>query len=244
MHFPCESSQTSCIRQYVLNVIGSKEEIFFDSNAWLDSDSEDDFFSVNGGTSCLDYTICSYFQTSVNSCIFMQILRLHEVLLPSITSRRQRMVKRNCLIFSGRSPPVVSRWAMIKMLQVDSLTASLWDHQKEVLISLEPIQPGAVKPRLLQAEISTTGRRECIVASRAWGQVAVSTTGGSRRWAQPQQTESSWYGVWVLSTSAVILVLNCWILKSVVSLCRVKKDNVVKITCLLPAKVQRDQMPS
>nr|XP_009381331.1 PREDICTED: uncharacterized protein At3g27210 isoform X1 [Musa acuminata subsp. malaccensis]XP_009381332.1 PREDICTED: uncharacterized protein At3g27210 isoform X1 [Musa acuminata subsp. malaccensis]XP_018675090.1 PREDICTED: uncharacterized protein At3g27210 isoform X1 [Musa acuminata subsp. malaccensis] len=27
---------------------GSKEEIFFDSRAWLDSDCEDDFFSVNG----------------------------------------------------------------------------------------------------------------------------------------------------------------------------------------------------
>ncbi|XP_020245221.1 uncharacterized protein At3g27210-like, partial [Asparagus officinalis] len=27
---------------------GSKDEIFFDSKAWLDSDCEDDFFSVNG----------------------------------------------------------------------------------------------------------------------------------------------------------------------------------------------------
>ncbi|XP_031403789.1 uncharacterized protein At3g27210-like isoform X2 [Punica granatum] len=27
---------------------GSKEDIFFDSRQWLDSDSEDDFFSVNG----------------------------------------------------------------------------------------------------------------------------------------------------------------------------------------------------
>lgn len=27
---------------------GSKEEIFFDSKAWMDSDCEDDFFSVNG----------------------------------------------------------------------------------------------------------------------------------------------------------------------------------------------------
>ncbi|XP_038974326.1 uncharacterized protein At3g27210 isoform X2 [Phoenix dactylifera] len=29
-------------------VFGSKEEIFFDSRAWLDSDCEDDFYSVNG----------------------------------------------------------------------------------------------------------------------------------------------------------------------------------------------------
>lgn len=28
---------------------GSKEETFFDSRAWLDSDCEDDFYSVNGG---------------------------------------------------------------------------------------------------------------------------------------------------------------------------------------------------
>jgi len=28
---------------------GNKEEMFFDSRAWLDSDCEDDFFSVNGG---------------------------------------------------------------------------------------------------------------------------------------------------------------------------------------------------
>nr|ACU14404.1 unknown [Glycine max] len=27
---------------------GSKEEAFFDSKAWLDSDCEDDFYSVNG----------------------------------------------------------------------------------------------------------------------------------------------------------------------------------------------------
>ncbi|XP_065046216.1 uncharacterized protein LOC103988635 isoform X4 [Musa acuminata AAA Group] len=29
---------------------GSKEETFFDSQGWLDSDSEDDFVSVNGDT--------------------------------------------------------------------------------------------------------------------------------------------------------------------------------------------------
>lgn len=28
---------------------GSKEDAFFDSKPWLDSDCEDDFFSVNGG---------------------------------------------------------------------------------------------------------------------------------------------------------------------------------------------------
>lgn len=33
----------------VLWFAGSKEETFFDSQGWLDSDSEDDFVSVNGG---------------------------------------------------------------------------------------------------------------------------------------------------------------------------------------------------
>ncbi|XP_034591693.1 uncharacterized protein [Setaria viridis] len=28
---------------------GSKDEVFFESRAWLDSDCEDDFYSVNGG---------------------------------------------------------------------------------------------------------------------------------------------------------------------------------------------------
>lgn len=28
---------------------GSKDEAFFDSKGWLDSDCEDDFYSVNGG---------------------------------------------------------------------------------------------------------------------------------------------------------------------------------------------------
>lgn len=28
---------------------GSKEEVFFDSQAWLDSDCDDDFHSVRGG---------------------------------------------------------------------------------------------------------------------------------------------------------------------------------------------------
>lgn len=32
---------------------GSKEETFFDSQAWLDSDCDDDFMSVNGGKFCI-----------------------------------------------------------------------------------------------------------------------------------------------------------------------------------------------
>lgn len=36
--------------KYLFDVYaGSKEEIFFDSRAWLDSDCDDDFYSVNGG---------------------------------------------------------------------------------------------------------------------------------------------------------------------------------------------------
>lgn len=31
---------------------GSKDETFFDSNVWLDSDCDDDFLSVNGGKIC------------------------------------------------------------------------------------------------------------------------------------------------------------------------------------------------
>lgn len=35
---------------YIFYVVaGSKEETFFDSQAWLDSDCDDDFMSVNGG---------------------------------------------------------------------------------------------------------------------------------------------------------------------------------------------------
>lgn len=33
----------------MIALVGSKEEIFFDSQAWLDSDCDDDFLSVNGG---------------------------------------------------------------------------------------------------------------------------------------------------------------------------------------------------
>jgi len=34
---------------------GSKEEAFFDSKGWLDSDCEDDFYSVNGGKDAFQY---------------------------------------------------------------------------------------------------------------------------------------------------------------------------------------------
>lgn len=35
--------------QFPFAYTGSKEEAFFDSKPWLDSDGEDDFYSVNGG---------------------------------------------------------------------------------------------------------------------------------------------------------------------------------------------------
>ena len=35
--------------KYLLSQTGSKDETFFDSKPWLDSDGEDDFYSVNGG---------------------------------------------------------------------------------------------------------------------------------------------------------------------------------------------------
>lgn len=34
---------------YALCHSGSKDEAFFDSQPWLESDCEDDFYSVNGG---------------------------------------------------------------------------------------------------------------------------------------------------------------------------------------------------
>lgn len=34
---------------YFAYFAGSKDETFFDSQPWLESDCEDDFFSVNGG---------------------------------------------------------------------------------------------------------------------------------------------------------------------------------------------------
>ncbi|XP_027350608.1 uncharacterized protein At3g27210 [Abrus precatorius] len=43
---PSRSTTTSTVTDYAHN--GSKEEAFFDSKAWLDSDCEDDFYSVNG----------------------------------------------------------------------------------------------------------------------------------------------------------------------------------------------------
>ena len=35
--------------EFWCSLIGSKDEAFFDSRGWLDSDCEDDFYSVNGG---------------------------------------------------------------------------------------------------------------------------------------------------------------------------------------------------
>ncbi|KAG8074075.1 hypothetical protein GUJ93_ZPchr0006g45929 [Zizania palustris] len=35
-------------KNLVILFAGSKDEMFFDSRAWLDSDCEDDFYSVNG----------------------------------------------------------------------------------------------------------------------------------------------------------------------------------------------------
>lgn len=43
---------------------GSKEESFFDSQAWFESDCEDDFFSVNGGKKPLQHEhsiLCKWF---------------------------------------------------------------------------------------------------------------------------------------------------------------------------------------
>lgn len=36
-------------------VAGSKEEAFFDSKPWLESDDEQDFYSVNGGKNNINY---------------------------------------------------------------------------------------------------------------------------------------------------------------------------------------------
>lgn len=36
---------------------GSKEDAFFDSKPWLDSDCDDDFFSVNGGMNLLKFLV-------------------------------------------------------------------------------------------------------------------------------------------------------------------------------------------
>jgi hypothetical protein len=36
----------------------SKEEAFFDSKGWLDSDCDDDFYSVNGGMDAFQYSDC------------------------------------------------------------------------------------------------------------------------------------------------------------------------------------------
>lgn len=41
------------IHKRLFSCIGSKEEAFFDSKPWLDSDCEDDFYSVNGGKDSL-----------------------------------------------------------------------------------------------------------------------------------------------------------------------------------------------
>lgn len=42
---------------------GSKDDVFFDSRAWLDSDCEDDFFSVNGGEKLM---VLEFFRFYIN----------------------------------------------------------------------------------------------------------------------------------------------------------------------------------
>lgn len=57
---------------------GSKEEAFFDSKPWLDSDCEDDFYSVNGGKNLIDalshFVLQAYdfvpFFSSTCGCLF------------------------------------------------------------------------------------------------------------------------------------------------------------------------------
>lgn len=47
---------------------GSKDETFFDSNVWLDSDCDDDFLSVNGGK-ILRYIDCVY-----STCFYLFVV--------------------------------------------------------------------------------------------------------------------------------------------------------------------------
>jgi hypothetical protein len=46
--YSCACSRLK-VELYLAHFAGSKEETFFDSQAWLESDCEDDYFSVNGG---------------------------------------------------------------------------------------------------------------------------------------------------------------------------------------------------
>jgi len=41
-------------------IAGSKDEVFFESRAWLDSDCEDDFYSVNGGSRTFTHVYLLY----------------------------------------------------------------------------------------------------------------------------------------------------------------------------------------
>lgn len=50
------------VELYLAYFAGSTEETFFDSQAWLESDCEDDYFSVNGGknTNALSHFSCKH----------------------------------------------------------------------------------------------------------------------------------------------------------------------------------------
>lgn len=49
------------IHTYMFLLTGSKEEAFFDSKPWIDSDCEDDFYSVNGGKHLNFLFVCFFF---------------------------------------------------------------------------------------------------------------------------------------------------------------------------------------
>lgn len=59
------------VELYLAHFAGSKEETFFDSQAWLESDCEDDYFSVNGGknTNALSHLSCKHGSQKHISCL-------------------------------------------------------------------------------------------------------------------------------------------------------------------------------